>query len=135
MSGLPLGEAMTPGVLLTVLTKTQFGLVSEIRLALAIVLAVCLALDRIRPAEWLGLAAALGLIAAIAWTGHAASTPGELGKLHLAADVLHLIAGAAWIGGLLPLVLLLAAARRQQGAWAAVARDAAARFSASASPA
>ena len=37
MSGLPLGEAMTSGVLSTVLNQTQFGLVSEIRIVLAIV--------------------------------------------------------------------------------------------------
>jgi len=130
MSGLPLDEAMTPRVLWTVLNKTQFGLVSEIRLMLSIVLAVSLALDRLPLAEWLALPAALGLVATIAWTGHAGATPGGLGSLHLAADVLHLLAGAAWIGGLLPLALLLAAARRHQGtAWAAVARNAAARFS------
>ena len=131
MSGLPLDEAMTPRVLWTVLNKTQFGLVSEIRLALAIVLAACLAFDRIPLTQWLALPAALGLIAAIAWTGHAGATPGGLGSLHLASDVLHLLAGAAWIGGLLPLALLLATAGRHQGtAWAAVARDATARFSA-----
>ncbi len=131
MSGLPLGEAMSPRVVWTVLTRTQFGLVSEIRLALAVVVAACLVFDRFPSAEWLALPAALGLIAAIAWTGHAGATPGELGTLHLAADVLHLVAAAAWIGGLPPLVLLLMTARRHQGtAWAAVARDAASRFSA-----
>ena len=43
MSGLPFGEAMTAQVLSTVLNQTQFGLVSEIRSVLAIILAVCLA--------------------------------------------------------------------------------------------
>lgn len=130
MSGLPLGEAMTSEVLSTVLTQTQFGLVLEIRLGLAIVLAACLAYDRFPPVDWLALAAAVGLIAAIAWTGHAGSTPGELGYLHLAADVLHLVAAASWIGGLLSLALLLGAARRDPTVgWAAVARDAAQGFS------
>src|ERR1700736_3318696 len=36
MSGLPVGEAMTPGVLSTVMNQTQFGMVSEIRLGLAV---------------------------------------------------------------------------------------------------
>jgi putative copper resistance protein D len=130
MSELPLGEATTPEVLSTVLTQTQFGLVSEIRLGLAIVLAACLAYGRFPPADWLALAAAVGLIAAIAWTGHAGSTPGELGYLHLAADVLHLIAAASWIGGLLSLAFLLAAARREPTVgWAAVTRDAVQGFS------
>jgi copper resistance protein D len=128
ISGLPFGEAMTLDVLSTVLNETQFGLVLKVRLVLAIILAACLAYDRFAPARWLALGSALGFIAAIAWTGHAGSTLGELGNLHLAADALHLIAAAAWIGGLAPLTLLLAAGRRNQ-AWASLARDVAQRFS------
>jgi putative copper resistance protein D len=130
ISGLPFGEAMASDVLSTVLNETQFGLVSKVRLLLALILAACLAYDRFAPARWLALGSALAFIAAIAWTGHAGSTLGELGNLHLAADALHLIAAAAWIGGLAPLTLLLAAARPNQGfAWASLARDAAQRFS------
>jgi len=78
----------------------------------------------------LGLGSALGLTATIAWTGHAGATLGEMGNLHLTADVLHLIAAAAWLGGLVSLALLLAAARRHQAvAWASLAGDAAQRFS------
>jgi putative copper resistance protein D len=130
MSGLPLGEAMTTDVLLTVLNQTQFGSVSEIRLLLAIILAICLAYDRLALADRLAPAAAVGLTAAIAWTGHAASTPGAMGYLHLTADALHLSAAASWIGGLVSLVLLLAAARSHGAlASAAFARDATLRFS------
>ena len=130
MSGLPFGEAMTSDTLLTVLNETQFGLVSKVRFVLAVILAACLAFDRFTQARWLALGSVVGFIAAMAWTGHAGSTPGEMGNLHLTADVLHLIAAAAWIGGLMPLALLLAAARRNQAfAWASLARDAAQRFS------
>ena len=130
MSGLPFGEAMTSPVLSTVLNQTQFGLVTEIRLALAIILAACLAFDRFALTDRLALAAALGLTAAIAWTGHAASTLDEMGILHLAADALHLAAAASWIGGLVPLVLLLALVRRHHAvAWASPAREATRRFS------
>jgi len=130
MSGLPFGEAMTARVLWTVLDQTQFGLVVEIRSLLAIVLAVCLAYQRVPWTDWLAFAAALGLIAAIAWAGHAGSTLGAIGNLHVAADVLHLLAAAAWIGGLVPLVLLLAAVGRHPTvAWASQARDATRRFS------
>lgn len=130
MSGLPLGEVMTSSVLSTVLNKTQFGQVSEIRAGLAIILAACLAYDRFPLAVWLAAVTALGLTATIAWTGHAGSTLGEIGNLHLAADALHLLAAAAWIGGLVSLALLLAVARRNQaGASASLARDAAMRFS------
>src|SRR5258708_4745547 len=130
MSGLPLGEAMTSDVLSTVLSETQFGSISEIRLVLAVILAGCLTYDRLAPLRWLGLGSALSLIATIAWTGHAGATLGEMGNLHLTADVLHLIAAAAWLGGLVSLALLLAAARRSQAvAWASLAWDAAQRFS------
>jgi putative copper resistance protein D len=130
ISGLPFGEAMTPDVLSTVLNETQFGLVSKIRVLLAVILAGCLAYDRLAPARRLALGSALGFTAAIAWTGHAGATLGEMGNLHLTSDVLHLVAAAGWIGGLVPLALLLAAARRHQAfAWASLARDAALRFS------
>jgi putative copper resistance protein D len=130
ISGLPFGEAMTSDVLSAVLIETQFGLVSKARLVLAVILAACLAYDRFPQARWLALGSALGFIAAIAWTGHAGSTLGELGNLHLTADALHLIAVAGWFGGLVPLALLLAAARRHQAlAWRSLARDAAQRFS------
>src|SRR5438105_9420541 len=123
MSGLPFGEAMTSDVLSTVLNETQFGLVSEVRLVLAIILASCLAYDRFAQARWVALGSALGFLAAIAWTGHAGSTLGAMGNLHLTADALHLIAAATWIGGLVPLALLLAVVRRHRAfAWASLAR-------------
>jgi putative copper resistance protein D len=112
MSGQAFDEALTSGAVITVLNETEFGLVSEIRLGLAVLLAVCLAYDRSVLARRLALGSALLLVAAIAWTGHAASTPGRLGYLHLAADALHLSAAAAWIGGLVPLVFLLNEGRR-----------------------
>jgi copper resistance protein D len=130
MSGRSFGEAMTSDVLSTVLNETQFGLVSKIRFVLAIILAACLAFDRLALPRWLALVSALGLVAAIAWTGHGGSTPGEIGEVHVTADALHLCAAASWIGGLVSLVLLLSAARRHQAlAWASLARDAAQRFS------
>jgi copper resistance protein D len=128
MSGLPFAEAITQDVLLTVLNQTQFGSISEIRTVLAIILAACLAYDRLPLAHWFALAAALGLTAAIAWTGHAGSTAGGIGTLHLTADILHLIAAAAWIGGLVSLVQLLAETRRDP-AHAPFAAGATRRFS------
>lgn len=130
LSGESLGEAVMSGAVRDVINLTQFGLVSEVRAGLAIVLAACLAYDRFPLAGWLGLASALGLAAAIAWTGHAASTPGATGNLHLAADALHVLAASAWVGGLVSLVLLLAAARKLPSlAGGVLAHDAAQRFS------
>ncbi len=130
MSGLPFAEAMTSDVLLTVLNETQFGMVSEIRFALAVVIGVGLAYDRFPPARGLGLVLSLGLIGAVGWTGHAGSTVGETGVLHLAADILHLVAAAIWIGGLVSLVLLFAVTRRDRtDASMSFARDATQAFS------
>jgi copper resistance protein D len=130
MSGEGFGEALASGAMVAVLDETQFGQVSEIRLGLAVLLAACLAYDRAPLLRWLALGSALGLVAAIAWTGHAASTPGKLGYLHLTADALHLAAAAAWIGGLMPLALLLNAARRSQvSARASLEHDVVRRFS------
>jgi putative copper resistance protein D len=130
MAGLSLKETIADDVLLTVMNQTQFGFVSEIRLALAITLAGCLAFDRYAPPRWLALASALGMIATIAWTGHAGSGIGNAGLIHLAADVLHLIATAAWPGGLVSLALLLATARHDEGlAWASAAKEITQRFS------
>jgi copper resistance protein D len=131
MSGLSLEKSVTSDVLSTVANETQFGLVAQIRFALAVILAGCLAYDRFPLARGLALAMSLGLIAALAWTGHAGSTAGEMGVLHLAADIFHLFAAAIWLGGLVSLVLLLSAVGRDQiDAGLSFAGDATRRFSA-----
>jgi copper resistance protein D len=130
ISGQPCGEAVMSGALVTVMSGTQFGMVSEIRLGLAVLLAAGLASDRWQPARWLALGSAVCLTASIAWTGHAASTPDRLGHLHLAADALHLCGAAAWIGGLMSLALLLQIVSRYHALAGATLRlDAVRRFS------
>jgi putative copper resistance protein D len=129
MSGQSLPAAMTTEVLSTVMTETQFGVVLTVRLLLSIILFGCLAYDHIAMSRWLGLMSALGLVAAIAWTGHAGAGIGAWGKLHVAADVLHLIAAAAWIGGLVSLVLLFVTVRRGGYVRMSLAREATGRFS------
>ncbi|MDH2342108.1 copper homeostasis membrane protein CopD [Bradyrhizobium sp. SSUT77] len=127
MSGLPLEDALTADVLSTVVNETQFGEVMIIRAGFAILVAACLAFDRGPIVQRLGLTASLAFAASLAWTGHAAATVGAMGYLHLVADAVHLIAAAAWLGGLVPLILLLAAARRDNAK--PLARDAVERFS------
>ena len=60
------------------------------------------------------LGAALGAVAlgSLAWNGHGAATEGRVGDLHLASDIAHLLAAAAWLGALAALGLLLASAKR-----------------------
>ena len=127
MSGMPFRETLTTDVFSTVVNQTQFGNVMVVRAVLAVCLAACLACDRIVIAQWLGLAAALGFAATIAWTGHAGSTIGTLGYLHPGADALHLIAAAAWIGGLVALISFLALTHRNKAT--SLARAAIERFS------
>jgi copper resistance protein D len=130
MSGETYEGAVMSGAVITVLDETQFGLVSAIRFALSAVLAICLAYDRPGLSRCIALGMSLCLVAGLAWTGHAASTTGDLGYLHLTADVLHLCAAAAWIGGLLPLALILGYGRRSNHlAWASLEYDAVSRFS------
>jgi len=120
----------------TLLTETQFGNDALVRLGLAALLSIFLI--RFRPgrgwrAPWDGfLASLLGacLIASLAWAGHGSAGSGALGELQLAADAVHLLAAAGWVGGLPPLLLLVAFARRSNDAPAlAMAADATWRFS------
>jgi copper resistance protein D len=83
-----------------VLAATPLGAVMEWRLtALAgVVLAMVLPLRALRGVlATMAGAAALGTMA---WTGHAGATEGGVGMLHRAADVVHLLAAATWLGAL-----------------------------------
>jgi putative copper resistance protein D len=104
----------------SVLTGTRFGIISLSRLVLAILLALLVAWP---PARYLQLAAAAAFLAGLAFIGHAGATPGSTGQLHLAADIVHLLAAGCWLGGLPALALLLTMAG------SLVAARAAARFS------
>jgi putative copper export protein/mono/diheme cytochrome c family protein len=128
MSGFPLATVMREGLVWTVLTRTTFGITSDIRLFFAILLSLILMTTAAgRRADLFAAVVAVPVIGGIAWTGHAAASSGYL---HLTADVLHLIAAGAWIGSLVPLAMLLAMARREKGPeWARIARTATLRFS------
>jgi copper resistance protein D len=125
-------QAFSDGIVWTVLLHTTFGHDCLTRLVLAVLLAF--ALCRLSPehagrSRWAVAALlAAAFAAALVHSGHAAATAGWLGTVHRAADGLHLIAASAWVGGLLPLVLLLASTRRGEISLA-VARDATLRFS------
>ncbi len=134
MSGTPLSGVFQGGVIGIVLTQTRFGEDWMLRAALVIVVAVCLALQaraRKHAAGWVGLLAAAAFIASLAWAGHgAAAEDVPFDAVHLPADILHLLAAGAWLGGLLPLVILLAQAWRDGSVEAvSVARTATLRFS------
>ncbi|MGH7040107.1 MAG: copper homeostasis membrane protein CopD, partial [Stellaceae bacterium] len=135
MSGRTLAAALAEGDVGIVLTQTRFGTDWLLRLGLVVLLGLVLLVQRrVRRvagvAGWIGFGLALVLLASLAWAGHGAATPGAPGDLHLAADILHLLAAGMWLGTLAPLALLLTAARRAGGSGgASAARFAVARFS------
>ena len=105
---LPLLEAVRPGVLAELAT-TRTGAAGLVRLDLILALGALwrLGADRVGARPWVGTAAWTclgGLLLTPGLSGHAGTTPPVW--LNLPADVLHVAAASAWIGGLL---LLLAA--------------------------
>ena len=121
MSGLPLIQACTGPALGSVLASTTFGAVWTLRMGLlAAMLAVGWRIGaggcgggRMRGSILLELAAALlsgALLATLVWSGHAHASDKHAWLVPV--DFLHVAAAGAWPGGLLPLALLLAQARR-----------------------
>jgi len=111
MSGLPPARALNRATLGIVLAETSFGRVWMLRFALAVALGAILLASRRRAAlDWAGAALAAGLLASLAWAGHAAAERGGDRLVHLSADAVHLLAAGAWLGALLPLAHALARA-------------------------
>jgi copper resistance protein D len=137
MIDLPLAEMFSGAAIWTVITQTDFGHVWIARLGLVGLLTAALfPLHSTQPFKphWRALfpvVLAAGLVGTLAWGGHAAAAgSGSERVAHLTADILHLIAAAAWVGALGPLVMLLAAV--EQGGDEAslfIAREAVLRFS------
>jgi putative copper resistance protein D len=129
----PLSEAITDGTAWIVLTQTRFGFDWQLRLLLAVLLAANALLKPRTPSARRDLFAAAGgiaLVATLAWAGHGAASPGNAGYIHLIADVFHLGAAGAWLGGLVPLVLLLGLRRHaDHPGWLMIAWHATRRFS------
>jgi len=134
MSDLPAAQVFSDGVLWTVLSQTVFGRDWLIRFVLACALAATLPLllsSQNHKSRWIEIAAtvlAAAFAGTLAWSGHAAGGLGGEAFIHPAADVLHLIAAAAWVGALLPLIVLFVAAGADDASLA-IARTATARFS------
>ena len=119
MSGDNLVDVLPSGTLWTVLTETTFGHAALIRFSLAIALTalfVPLFSTLGRNPVWLYPVAAIVAAAfagGLARAGHATGGLGAEAIVHPAADVLHLIAAAAWVGALAPLAILLAVTGHQ----------------------
>ena len=113
MSGLPPAQALAPAVLRLVWSQTHFGEVCKWRSMFWFLCAVMspVVFSSIRRAMiWPSNAANILLTASLAWAGH-----GETGlapRVHVWADVVHLLICAIWPIGLLPFGCLLLALRR-----------------------
>jgi copper resistance protein D len=134
MSGEAPVDVLSEGVAWTVLSQTHFGWAWTARLVVALALAasfVPLLAERQSRASsgTLAITAAAAFTGALAWAGHAIGGQDTEAVVHPAADVLHLIAAAAWLGALPPLALLFGAAGKDEAALAVV-RTATLRFSA-----
>jgi copper resistance protein D len=129
-------DAVADGTAWIVLTQTRFGFDWQLRLLSVVVLVAYVQLPRRAGGNlsiWRDLPSAMSAVVflgALAWAGHGGATPGYEGVVHVVADFAHLIAAGAWLGGLPPLVALLACLRRsgEQG-WSIVAVDVTRRFS------
>ena len=88
------------GILPVVALHTQFGRFLLLRLAL---LLVVLLLPARRETRLLALLPAAAAIAIQPMFGHAGAATGRAGTTLIAAEVVHLLAAGAWLGGLLPL--------------------------------
>jgi putative copper resistance protein D len=92
----------------SVITGTPFGHGTAIRFGLAILIGLVAAIARPSRGLWL-IAATLGsvVVAGFAWTGHGVGDDDLAGLLHLASDVVHLLAAGVWLGALAGLSILL----------------------------
>ena len=115
MTDLSISSVFSDGAVPNVLANTDFGNVWLVRAVLAVLLAGALLFEArlqtdalVRGALSVGLA--MSLVGTLAFAGHAAAGSEIEGTVQLIADILHLVAAAAWLGALLPLALLLSAA-------------------------
>ena len=117
MTGRNVADAWNVGAIGTLLFTTQAGVIWLVRFALAAALLVdlcALACVRNTPSEAAVIAsfalAGVNFISA-AWLSHAGADPGPYGSLHLAVHASHMLAVSLWLGGFIPLTMLLYRAR------------------------
>ena len=106
-------EALRPESLEAVLTSMDFGKAAIVRAGLSCLAAMLLMIGGRGRSTWIatGILGALAT-ATFAWMGHGATTEGEGHVIHLAADILHALAAAVWLGVLLVFVLLVRQTRQ-----------------------
>lgn len=106
-------EALNPASLGFVIRETALGGAMAARGVVALLALGALALLKPGGVAW-GLTTGAGLVvaASFAWSGHAGAADGAGRYVHLAADAVHVIAAALWLGALAALTLLLSGRAR-----------------------
>jgi putative copper resistance protein D len=100
------GGALDPAILGPLLTQTNIGTGWLVELGAALVLAATLLLPGRMRRDAVAVAAGL-LLACAALTGHAVMRTGATGALLMMSYGVHVLAGGAWLGALIPLVAVL----------------------------
>jgi putative copper resistance protein D len=97
------------GAIAAVINAGSIGTAWLIRmLALVLVLTAALVLPAKRTLGlWGTIGASAVALGTLAWAGHGVSNTGPFGGVHLAADILHLLAAGGWVGALASLLMLL----------------------------
>lgn len=111
MSG-DIGDLADLQMLNAVVQGTDFGRVWTMRMLLAVIIVGLAARDVCSNSlahrrNWTMPLLSAVLLASLAGTGHAQIEEGWAGVTHVIADAAHLLAAGAWLGGLIPLALIL----------------------------
>lgn len=103
--------AVDPAIVEVLLRETSLGWAFLARTgALLAILAIALFMRSAGSALLVAMILLGGIaLASLAWSGHAAAGEGASGWLHLASDIIHLLAASAWIAALVAFLLIMAA--------------------------
>ena len=104
-----LSDALTAESLTAVVSQMDFGKAAIARAVLALLATAYVAVVPRGRALWLG-AGILGTLTCVTfgWMGHGGATDGSGHVPHLAADIVHVLAAALWVGALAGFVGLVA---------------------------
>lgn len=107
-------EGIDRASVMMLLTETGVGWALLARMAVLALLGIAALTPVLRRMAGLALLTLLAAIAVatLAWSSHGAATEGLAGMVHLASDIIHLLAAGAWIGALGAFILIVS--RRTQ---------------------
>lgn len=94
-------RAVDGEVLRAIISDSAIGTAWIVRMAaLAIAVISAFAINRHPAARHVLVVSTSIAIATLVWNGHAGATEGWIGSAHRVSDVIHMLASAVWIGGL-----------------------------------